>query len=108
MDLLVLPSLNEGMGRVLLEAQVMGKPVIGTRVGGIPDVIREGGTGLIVPPKDPRALAEAILNLLRDPERCRAMGEAGKKWVDEKFGVEVMVSQISKLYEELLSDFRFS
>ena len=100
-DLLVLPSLNEGMGRVLLEAQAMGKPVIGTRVGGIPDVIREGETGFVVPPKDPPALAEAILSLLKDPEKRRRMGEAARKWVDGKFSVEEMVRKIEKLYEEI-------
>ena len=102
MDLLVLPSLNEGMGRVLLDAQAMGKPVIGTRVGGIPGVIREGETGLVVPPRDPFALAEAILVLLKDERKRQAMGEAAKKWVDEKFGVYEMVTKISRLYETLL------
>lgn len=102
MDVLVLPSLNEGMGRVLLEAQAMGKPVIGSSVGGIPEVIREGETGLVVPPKDPEALAKAILDLLKDRKRCQAMGEAARIWVDGKFGVEEMVSKISRLYEEIL------
>jgi len=104
MDLLVLPSLNEGMGRVLLEAQAMGKPVIGTRVGGIPEVIREGETGLVVPPQDPEALANAILKLLKDEKKRQAMGEAARRWVDEKFGVHEMVTKISRLYEELLQE----
>lgn len=102
MDLVVLPSLNEGMGRVLLEAQAMGKPVIGTRVGGIPEVIQEGETGLVVPPQDSKALAEAILALLKDPDRRRKMGEAAKRWVSQKFGVDEMVRQIEKIYEEIL------
>lgn len=102
MTLVVLTSLNEGMGRVLLEAQAMGKPVIGTRVGGIPDIIREGETGLIVPPKDPKALAHAILSLLKDPQKCQSMGEAAQRWASQKFGVEAMVSKIARLYEELL------
>lgn len=102
MNILVLPSLNEGMGRVLLEAQAAGKPVIGTRVGGIPEVIREGETGFVVPPKDPEALADAMIKLLKDPERQRTMGLAAKKWVDQKFSVEEMIQKISQLYEELI------
>jgi len=64
-------------------------------------VIREGETGFVVPPKAPPALAEAILSLLKDPEKRRRMGEAARKWVDGKFSVEEMVRKIEKLYEEI-------
>ncbi len=101
-DLIVLPSLNEGMGRILLEAQAMGKPVIGTSVGGIPEVIRGEETGLIIPPKDPEALAAAILQLLKDPGRRERMGQRAKEWVDQRFGVERMVEQAASVYEALL------
>src|SRR5207245_8720748 len=76
LDLFVLPSLNEGMGRALVEAMAVGCPVVATRVGGIPDVVTDGTTGLLVPPRDERALAEAILTLLRDRSRRAAYGEA--------------------------------
>ncbi|MBI4437189.1 MAG: glycosyltransferase [Candidatus Omnitrophica bacterium] len=103
-DVVVLSSLNEGMGRVLLEAQAMGKPVIGTRVGGIPEVIQEGKTGYLVPPKDPQALAEKLLLLLKDPEKGRKMGEAARIWVDETFSVQEMVRRIDAVYQELLKE----
>jgi glycosyltransferase involved in cell wall biosynthesis len=67
-DIFVLPSLGEGMGIVILEAQALALPVVATRVGGIPDVIEDGVTGLLVPAKDPVALAGAILKILKDPE----------------------------------------
>ena len=102
LTVVVLTSLNEGMGRVLLEAQAMGKPVIGTKVGGIPEVIKEGETGLIVPPEDSEALAEAITTLLKDYRRRQVMEETARKWVSERFGIDEMVSRITKVYEELL------
>ena len=77
LDILVQPSLRETFGRVLIEAMASRKPVIATRVGGMPEIVVDGETGLIVPPEDPPALAAAILSLLRDPVRSRAMGEAG-------------------------------
>src|SRR5205807_8725782 len=82
LDLFVLPSLNEGMGRALVEAMAMGRPVVATRVGGIPDVVTDGATGLLVPPRDDRALADAILTLLRDLRLLAAAVEAAQRRVD--------------------------
>ena len=101
LDLFVLPSLNEGMGRVLLEAMAVGLPVVATRVGGIPDIVPDGTTGLLVPPRDDRALAEAILILLRDRSRRAAYGEAARRHVDGRFDVETMVRNIERLYDEV-------
>jgi glycosyltransferase involved in cell wall biosynthesis len=101
LDLFVLPSLNEGMGRVLLEAMAVGCPVVATRVGGIPDIVADGTTGLLVPPRDDRALAEAILTLLRDRSRRAAYGEAARRHVDGRFDVETMVRNIERLYDEV-------
>ncbi|MGH7275114.1 MAG: glycosyltransferase family 4 protein, partial [Nitrospiria bacterium] len=84
-DLFVLPSLNEGMGRVLIEAMALAKPVVASQVGGIPEIVVDGETGILVPPKDAKRLAEAILYLLKDKELCRRMGEAGKKKADSRF-----------------------
>lgn len=103
-DLFVLPSLNEGMGRVLIEAMAFGKPVVASRVGGIPEIVLDGKTGVLVPPKDPKRLAEAIIRLLSDRDRCRQMGEEGKKRMDERFSSEAMVTQIDRLYQELLKE----
>ena len=71
---LVLPSRSEGMGRVVVEAQCRGRPVIGSRVGGIPDLVRDGENGLLVEPDDPAALAKAILRVLSDPELAARLG----------------------------------
>jgi glycosyltransferase involved in cell wall biosynthesis len=101
-DLIVVPSLNEGMGRVLLEAGAAGTPAVATRVGGIPDVVDDGETGLIVPPKDTEALAEAVLTLVRAPERRRLMGDTARAKVVPHYSLEAMVRQIEDLYEELL------
>ena len=108
LDLLVLPSLNEGMGRVLIEAQAAAKPVVATSVGGIPEVIINGKTGLLVPPKDPIALADAIIGLLCDREKAKRMGRAGKKGMNPDFGVEVMVERISHLYEKMIVEKRIN
>ena len=99
LDLFVLPSLNEGMGLALVEAMAMGLPVVATRVGGIPDIVREGETGLLVPPGDEKALALAMLSLLWDPDRRRAYGEAAKRRVDERFDVASTVREVERLYE---------
>jgi glycosyltransferase involved in cell wall biosynthesis len=103
-DLFVLPSLNEGMGRVLIEAMALAKPVVASRVGGIPEIVVDGETGNLVPAKDAKRLAEAILFLLKDAELCRRMGEAGKKRADSRFSAYTMVRRIGRLYQELLKE----
>jgi len=104
MDILVLPSLNEAVGIVLLEAQSLGIPVVASEVGGIPEMIRDGQTGILVWPGEPAALALAINNLLFDPERLRSMSAAGKNWVKDRFKAEDMVRKISAIYQELLKE----
>jgi glycosyltransferase involved in cell wall biosynthesis len=103
-DIAVLASFYEGLGRVLLEAMVLGKPVIATRVGGIVDVVDDGKTGILVPPNDSEALAQALIKLLLDGELRRRMGEAGRAKIDAKFSARTMVSQIEKVYEELIGE----
>lgn len=101
-DIFVLSSLNEGMGRCLLEAQALGLPVVATEIGGVPEVIKNGLTGILVPPADPEALSAAIISLLKDEARRLEMGREAKKWVDNRFSVEAMVNKISELYEGLI------
>lgn len=86
-DVVVLPSttVQEGFGMVLIEAGACGKPVIGTRVGGMKYVIKDGETGLLVPPKDEMALAKAIVKLLQDEDMAKKMGINGRKLVEEKY-----------------------
>jgi glycosyltransferase involved in cell wall biosynthesis len=105
-DVFVLASLNEGMGRVLLEAGAAGVPAVATRVGGVPDIILDGRTGILTPPRDPRAMAEAVGGLARDPRRRKAMGEAARARTAPAFGLERMVEQIEALYERLIEEKR--
>ena len=84
-------SETEGLGTSILDAMACGKPVVGTRAGGIPEVVEDGVTGFVVPTHDPKALAKAITTLLREPERRARMGAAGLARVRERFTVERMV-----------------
>ena len=101
-DVAVLPSYFEGMGRVLLEAMAMEKPVVGTLVGGIPDLIEDGANGYLVSPGNERELASAVLKILNDKGLAVKMGEAGRKKVTDRFSADTMVRSIEKVYDELL------
>ena len=101
-DVVVQPSLRETFGRVLIEAMAARKPVVVTRIGGMPEIVVHGETGLIVPPSDPDALAAAILALLRDHERRRAMGEAGRARVEAHFSLPQRARRLEAIYEDVL------
>jgi glycosyltransferase involved in cell wall biosynthesis len=103
-DLMVLPSHWEGFGLVLLEAMAQGIPVVGTRVGAIPEVVADGETGLLVPPHDAETLATAILRMLTYPAIAREMGRAGRRRLEEHFHIERAVTEHIELYEELLAE----
>jgi glycosyltransferase involved in cell wall biosynthesis len=92
------------MGRVLLEAGAAGVPSVATSVGGVPDIVRDGCTGLLIPPRDPIKLAEAVCALARDPARRRQLGDAARDAVVPHFGLERMVRRIESLYEELIRE----
>jgi glycosyltransferase involved in cell wall biosynthesis len=102
MDVVAVPSLTEGFSNVVIEAGAAGRPVVATRVGGNPEAIVEGETGLLVPARDPGALAGAILSLLGDPERGRRMGEAARRRIASLYTVERMVDGYDRLYRSLL------
>ncbi len=102
LDVFVLPSLWEGMPNAVLEAMAAGLPVVATAVGGTPEAVVDGVTGLLVCPSDPAALAEAILHLLDNPDLRQQMGQAGRKRVLQHFSVERMVEQTQNLYDQLL------
>jgi len=104
MDIFCLPSLQQGLGTIMLEAMSLGRPVIATGVGGVYSVVRDNETGLVVPPSDSSRLAERILELLHDPVRARAIGEAGRRVVRENFGLEKMISSTAALYHEVLAE----
>ena len=100
-DLFVLPSLWEGFGLSIVEAMAAGKPVVATNVDAIPEVVSDGETGILVPPKDPNALANAIITLLEDPEKMRKMGQSGKKRAFDLFSAKRMTKDFEKLYLSL-------
>lgn len=103
LDVFVLPSLIEGMPITVLEAMAHGKPVVATAVGGTPEVVVEGETGLLVPPGDPERLAAAIRSVLDDRELARRMGEAGRIRVAERFSVEAMTRRVLEIYDEVVA-----
>ena len=98
----VLPSHQEGFPNVVLEAMAAGRAVVATAVGGVPEAVEDGVTGLLVPPGNPEALAAAILVLLRDPVRAEAMGRAGREKVRSRFSLERAVGRMERAYLELL------
>jgi glycosyltransferase involved in cell wall biosynthesis len=102
MDLVVHPATMEGLGVSLLQASAAGVPVVASRVGGIPEAVRDGVSGLLVPPADVAALADAVLALLADPDACRRMGAAGRDLVAREFSVARMVEGNLAVYRELL------
>ncbi|MFX1552331.1 MAG: glycosyltransferase [Promethearchaeota archaeon] len=101
-DVFVLPSRSEGFGRVNLEAMAMGKPVISTNVGGIPEVVLDGVTGILVPPGNPNALSRALMMLLDDPSQRESMGREGRKRVEEHFTLQGHVQRIQEIYRDIL------
>jgi glycosyltransferase involved in cell wall biosynthesis len=103
-DVAVLPSYFEGMGRVLLEAMAMEKPVVGTRVGGIPDLIEEGLNGFLVSPGSRKELASTILKILSDKALAARMGLEGLKKMTDRFSAESMVRSIEVVYRDLLKE----
>lgn len=100
MDCFVLPSLNEGMGRALVEAMAAGLPVIASRVGGVPALIENEKNGLLVPPGDSLALAAALRQILSDPIRARTLGQNAMQSIGTGYGVPAMVRAIESIYRE--------
>jgi glycosyltransferase involved in cell wall biosynthesis len=97
-------SYLEGLGTAVLDAMALRKPVVATRAGGIPEVVQDGVTGLLVPPCDPEALAKAVLHVLHHPAQGRALGEAGRKRVEQGFTAERMAAMTLHVYQRLLSE----
>lgn len=102
-DLATLASHEEGFSNVILEAMAAGLPVVATAVGGNPEAVVDGETGLLVPPRNPAALGRALVKLLVDPEGAAAMGRRGQERVRREFSIPAMVSGIETLYADLLA-----
>ena len=101
-DVLLLPSVNEGTPVSVIEALAAERPAVATRVGGIPDVVRDGVDGFLVDSDEPDALAERLAELAADPLRRAAMGEAGRARVLERYAVDRLVDDVDALYRQLL------
>ena len=98
-DLFVMSSVSEGLGTSLLDAMACARPIVATRAGGIPEIVEDEVNGVLVPPRDAPALADAIVQQLRDATRRRRLGEAGLARVRAQFTVERMVEQSAEVYE---------
>ena len=103
-DIFVLPSLREGLPLTILEAMACGKPVIATNVGGIPEVVKDGVSGILISPKDPESLHSAMNELLGDREKMKKMGHNGKRVCSESFDSKTMIRKIEDLYDSLLCE----
>ena len=102
LDVVALPSWTEGLPLTLLDAMAHARPVVATPVGGTAEVVEDGETGLLVPPRDPAALAAALRRLLADRELARRLGEAGRRRVAERFTLAAMTRRILELYDEVV------
>lgn len=100
-DLFAMSSVTEGLGSALLDAMACRKAVVGTTAGGIPEAVVHGTTGLLVPPRDDRALADAIVTILNDPLTRERFGEAGRRRVEEQFSEEKLVEGVLAAYESV-------
>ena len=99
-DILVVPSLWEGLPLIVLESMFAGRPIVATKVGGIPEAIKHRETGMLVAPRNSHALAKAILEFLNDPEKRKEMGEKGRQRALKYFNVERMVKEYESIYDE--------
>ena len=102
LDVLVLPSYaHEGIPQIILQAQAMARPIVATRIGGIPEVVEDGKTGLLVEPKNATALADAIGRLLEKPDFASALGQNGRQQIESKYSLDAMGERLLALYETL-------
>jgi len=101
MSVVALSSVSEGLPFVVLEALAMARPLVATAVNGVTEVVEHGVNGLLVPPRQPAALADALGALLGDPVRASALGTAGRKTVEARFSLATMIARVSDLYERL-------
>jgi glycosyltransferase involved in cell wall biosynthesis len=100
-DIFCLPSLQQGLGVMMLEAMALGRPVIASGVGGVLSVIEDNITGLIVPPSDSRSLADRIIELLNDRERARTIAAAGQQMIRERFNENRMLDEMIQVYRDV-------
>jgi glycosyltransferase involved in cell wall biosynthesis len=102
-EVFALPSWSEGLPLVVLEAMALARPVVATPVGGTPEAVQDGSTGLLVPPRDPKALAAALQRLVDDPALRRRLGEEGRRRVVAKFDAGRMTRHMLDVYDEVVA-----
>ena len=100
-DLGIISSVAEGIPQFLFQIMAMGKPVIATAVGGIPEIVTSGVNGLLIPPEDPAALAKALVQVLGDPGSARRLGEEGRRLVEKEYTVEKMAEKVYRVYQQV-------
>ncbi len=100
-DVYVNPSDFEGLPVSILEAMALARPIVATEVGGVPSVITDT-TGVLVPPADPQALADAVADLLEEPERAASLGRAARALAERSYGLDRMVRRLEEIYDEVL------
>jgi glycosyltransferase involved in cell wall biosynthesis len=103
LDVAVFSSDREGSPLAVMESMAAGKPVVATRVGGVPDLVEDGVHGLLVPPRDPRALADAVGGLLRDPHARVELGRRGQERQRRDFDIAATVRCVEDIYDELVA-----
>ena len=103
MDVFVLPSINEGMGRAVLEAMASGRAVVASATGGIPELVRDGIDGLLVPPADVDRLSDAMAELMLNSDKAKIMGEMARRRAGDRFSVDRMVEDIERMYDSCFS-----
>jgi lipopolysaccharide heptosyltransferase II len=107
LDLVVLATTtHEAFGRVIIEAMASGVPVVATKVGGVVDIIQDGKNGLLVPPADPKSMADAVMRIFKDPQLARELAENAYAQVKEKYNLELMVKNTLDVYRDALSNFK--
>jgi glycosyltransferase involved in cell wall biosynthesis len=102
-DVVVVPSLDEGLSVAVLEAMALGRPVVATAVGGTPEAVHDGVTGLLVPPANPAQLAAAIRRIIEDGALAERLGDAARARAEAAFSAARMVERISAVYDDLLA-----
>ena len=105
-DIFVLPSVREPFGRVIIEAMATARAVVATESGGVPEIVVDGQTGLLVPPEDAQSLSGAIETLLADSQRAQQMGAEGLTRARQLFSVDRVARQVQELYQRILSNGR--
>jgi len=101
-DVFVLSSVLEGLPRIVIEAMAMGRPIVATDIDGVREELGDGITGLLVPPRNSDSLAKSIIDLLIDKDKSFQVGMNARRAAEEKFGVDLMLKKVEKVYEELL------